>query len=463
MTPDDALAFIEQLLTDIGKRLNDTQREVFRGSWAGKSYKEIYKACAGCSPDHITQNVGPELWKLIGTVLGEPVSKKTLKGPIERAYAGQKQLAAERGAAPIAETPVSSSDWTGSQSGSEPSFETSSTQDFWAVQSQPQENWGAAPDTAAICGRTRELEQLDHWIRVDGCRLVVVFGVSGVGKTLLCGRLAEQLRDQFEFLLWRSLDQPVPLPEFIRETTEFLSQGTSTSEEVTDLLHWLMHYRCLLVLDGWETLLQPGVHDGSYRSSYEEYSDLLRQIGRTARQSCLIITSREKPREIVLLESEQQRVRSFELNGLGDVGSDFFNAKEIFLSDGDWRRLRRYCAANPLLLNLVAIYIRDLFGGDVAAFLQDYQPENTLLPDVEHLLTQQFERLSKLEKTIMQSLVNEPVTLAEIFQLLAAPISRMEVQEALQSLRRRSLIEVTAGRYALHRLMLDYLRLRTAN
>jgi tetratricopeptide (TPR) repeat protein len=65
----------------------------------------------------------------------------------------------------------------------------------------------------------------------------------------------------------------------------------------------LRERRALLVLDNLETLLEEGT--GRMRSGYEEYAKLLRRIGETAHQSCLALTSREKPADLAPLEGHR--------------------------------------------------------------------------------------------------------------------------------------------------------------
>jgi hypothetical protein len=66
-------------------------------------------------------------------------------------------------------------------------------------------NWGEAPDITTFYGRESELGQLKHWILNDRCRLMALLGMGGIGKTALATVLVEQIKDQFEWVVWRSL------------------------------------------------------------------------------------------------------------------------------------------------------------------------------------------------------------------------------------------------------------------
>ena len=73
-------------------------------------------------------------------------------------------------------------------------------------------DWGEAPDVSLFYGRREELATLKHWILAASstnqavpCRLITLVGMSGMGKTWLSVKVAQQLQDQFEFVIWRSL------------------------------------------------------------------------------------------------------------------------------------------------------------------------------------------------------------------------------------------------------------------
>ena len=89
MNVDDALEFVEQCLyAKLDKRLNNLERKVFRGSWREQTYQDIHPQ----NPEYVEKTVAYRLWQKLSQVLGEKVSKKQLKGIVERAWQKQKHI-----------------------------------------------------------------------------------------------------------------------------------------------------------------------------------------------------------------------------------------------------------------------------------------------------------------------------------------------------------------------------------
>jgi hypothetical protein len=112
---------------------------------------------------------------------------------------------------------------------------------------------------------------------------------------------------------------------------------------------------------------------------------------------------------------------------------------------------------NPLALKIVAQTIDDLFGGEIARFLQ----QNAIVfGGIAQLLSEQFARLSPIEQTVLLwlAVLREPVTMENLLAVLGTPQSRIHVLEALEALRRRSLIErgYEPGSFTLHSVVLEY-------
>ncbi len=64
-----------------------------------------------------------------------------------------------------------------------------------------------------------------------------------------------------------------------------------------------------LLLDNLESFLEEGQDTGHMRPGYEGFARVLRRVAETEHQSCLLLTSREKPGELVPLEGSRAPVR----------------------------------------------------------------------------------------------------------------------------------------------------------
>lgn len=331
-------------------------------------------------------------------------------------------------------------------------------------------DWGEAPDVSVFYGRNKELTTLEQWIVSDRCRLVALLGIGGIGKTALCVRLAKQIQGEFKYLIWRSLRYAPPVEDLLTELIRFLSNDQETDlpkdigRQVTMLIQYLRSHRCLLILDEAETILQTGEIAGQYRKGYEGYGELLKRVAEQMHNSCLVLTTQEKPKDVASQERNTQAVRSLQLGGLKEAEArEIFRAKR--LSDpAKWVNLIRDYRGNPLFLNILSAYITDLFNGNVLEFLK----LNTILccDDIRPLLDLLFERLSHLEKEIMYQLANSasPISIPILRQEILPPVSGSELMEALKSLEWRSLIEKhiegNVFFYTLQPLMRKYLHKR---
>jgi hypothetical protein len=127
--------------------------------------------------------------------------------------------------------------------------------------------------------------------------------------------------------------------------------------------------------------------------------------------------------------------------------------------DGDdaaWRALVERYAGNPLALQVVGETISVVFGGEIAAFLEQ---ETAVVGGIRQLLDEQLARLSPLEQALLHWLAieREPVRFAALLADLGPEVARSEVLEALEALNRRSLLErASAGAFTLQPVVLEY-------
>ncbi|MEI2579673.1 NB-ARC domain-containing protein, partial [Scytonema sp. PRP1] len=229
-------------------------------------------------------------------------------------------------------------------------------------------DWGEAVDVSGFNGRSEELAQLQKWVLIERCRSVAVLGIGGIGKTSVAVKFAQQVQHEFDYVIWRSLFQAPPVDTLIADLVCFLSNQQETKGDIGRLMHYLRSSRCLLILDKMESVLDAG-HAGHYRPRYEGYGELLRLVGETAHQSCLILTSREKPAEIAASEGTELSVRSLRLGGSQQAAFALLASKGLVGSEEQKQELCERYGNNPKALKIVASSIYNLFNGDIEEFL----------------------------------------------------------------------------------------------
>lgn len=432
MTVEEAIELVEQLLE--GGKLTKAQEAVFCGTWFGKAYAQIARETD--YGEGYIKDVGAELWRSLATALGEKVTKQNLHGALKRA--ARLKLAAS----PLLPLQPSAA-------------------------ARTRIDWGEAIDVSRFYGRTDELHALNQWILQDGYRLIALLGMGGMGKTALSVKLTEQIQEQFQLVIWRSLRNAPPLDEILTDLIQFLShQQVSALPETTEAklslsIDCLQQRRCLVVLDNVEAILESGTQAGEYKAGYEGYGYWFDRIGEIPHRSCVILTSREKPKDVAKLEGARSTVRSFTLKGLTLTAAQaIFQDRDCAASDETaWESVIARYAGNPLALKIVAAAIWELFGGNVDRFVPYLRQGGLKFGDITDLLDRQYERLAPPEQHILYWLciAREPTSLAELeWNVVSEPIER-QLLDILTSLVRRSLVERSDRGWFLQPVVMEYL------
>lgn len=332
-------------------------------------------------------------------------------------------------------------------------------------------SWDKTIELPFFFGRATELTLLEKWLVSDHCRLVTVQGIGGIGKTALCVKLVELVEPKFNRVVWRSLENKPSLKELLADLLEVLlgqSQLKNASELNTNYLlrqfiNYLRSHRCLIVLDSLDTIMLGNTECGSYVREYDDYHGFIKCFGEALHKSCLLLTTREKPKEVVFMEGESLPVRSLNLDALPKQ-----IAKKILLSSGllgteiEQNILVEKYFGHPLALKIVAQKIHSTFDGEIALFLQQ---NHVNIFDLKQLFYQHIERLSGLEREILCKLAfcSEPVSFPMLRQNISLSVLSHQIIDSLESLLRRSLIFKKSAFFTMHPQLLIYVNLWVTN
>ncbi|UBF24245.1 WD40 repeat domain-containing protein [Kovacikia minuta CCNUW1] len=482
MNAEEALRIVETALGE--ERLSKLQGVVFRHTWNELSYQEIARD-SGYEVGYIKQT-GSQMWQMLSNALGEKVRKGNVHVVLKR-YTNRKKA---EGRAQAAEDGEMGRWGDGEPSSTQHSalsiqhlasihnlqFTIHNSPAPHTLHSTPYTDWGEATDVSIFYGRTEELALLEQWILHDRCRLVGLFGMGGIGKTALSVKLAQQLSHHtphtthptpFSYIIWRSLRNAPPIHYLLADLILFLSGQQETvlpnrlDQRILRLLDYLRHYRCLVILDNAETVMQAGDREGNYQPGYEGYGQLLRCVGETDHQSCLLLTSREKPKGFAPREGAILPVRSLQVTGLNStIGRELLNVKGRFTgSPENWHALIDHYAGNPLALKIVATAIADFFDGSIDQFLEFVRQGNSVFGDIRDLLGRQIGRLSNLEQQVMFWLAinREPISFKELQSDCIPIIPPTHLLDILTALERRSLIEKSHTLFTLQPAVMEYM------
>lgn len=400
----------ERVLSQTGDRLSYLQRILLQQVWQGEKYVDIAQA-AGYTEGYI-KDVASQLWQSLASVLGEKITKSNCRLVLERHY---RPIATAR------------------------------------------ETTNSTPEGQGFIGRATAIADLTQLVQ-RGCKLIVIQGEGGVGKTTTAQYFFQTQRFELvlELLMAKETENITSVESVIEEwlQQDFQQQpGREFGVTLGRLKRHLQQRRVGILIDNLEPGLDP---QGKFIARHRRYLELLRVLADHHVQSVTLITSRDRLCEADL-NLEHYRLPGLELS----IWQQFFEHRELNSEPLILSEMHQAYAGNAKAMGILAGAIQSDFYGHMGSYWQTHRTDLLATADLKNLVASQVDRLQALDPQAYALFcrlgcyryqdVSRLPQAALVCLLWDVPNSQHG--QVITSLRHRSLLEYQRGEYWLHPVM----------
>jgi WD40 repeat protein len=221
----------------------------------------------------------------------------------------------------------------------------------------------AFPDVSlSFYGRDSELDDLNEYLTLQDYKIVLLEGMPGIGKTELAKAAAARCMGSFDVIYWVEMRTPSPAATLIRQFINFLAPDRQGEPERSVFIELLNTYRCLIIFDQFEAVLDQTESYELYLSNFADYDGLLRDIAASRHRSALLMTSTHSPPNfnVDFLVRYYQRVQRYLVKGLDwQYARSLPESQEIVSTDDELKRLAEHFNGHPSAVKSAILKIHD--------------------------------------------------------------------------------------------------------